>query len=163
MLSRKLYYGNRYCHQAWLTENQAFLFMDDELDEMYNTYDTTKKTVTYVWDVSDLVEPLNFTTFQSPVQSIDHNQYVRGNHVYQANYASGLRVWRGAATVQNSPSWKPELIGYFDVHPDADVAEFYGSWSVYPYYASSVNKNNAALTSIEKGLFIVQFDRDLHP
>lgn len=163
MLSRTPYYGVSYCHQAWLSENQAFLFMDDELDEMYNTFDTTKKTVTYVWDVSDLTEPLNFATFQSPVQSIDHNQYTRGNHVYQANYASGLRIWRGVATAQNSPNWKPELIGFFDVHPDSDVAEFYGSWSVYPYYTSPANRHTAALTSIEKGLFIVSFDREAFP
>eukprot|EP00456_Euglypha_rotunda_P054641 TRINITY_DN441_c0_g1_i18.p1 TRINITY_DN441_c0_g1~~TRINITY_DN441_c0_g1_i18.p1 ORF type:complete len:339 (-),score=26.09 TRINITY_DN441_c0_g1_i18:113-985(-) len=163
MLSRTPYYGVSYSHQAWLSENQAFLFMDDELDEMYNTYDTTKKTVTYVWDVSDLTEPLQFAQFQSPVMSIDHNQYVRGNHVYQANYASGLRIWRGIETTQNTPAWQPELIGYFDVHPDSDVAEFYGSWSVYPYYTSTVNRHTSALTSIEKGLFIVSFNRELHP
>jgi choice-of-anchor B domain-containing protein len=163
MLSWTPYYGVSYCHQAWLSENQAFLFMDDELDEMYNTFDTTKKTVTYVWDVSDLTEPLNFAYFQSPVQSIDHNQYVRGNHVYQANYASGLRIWRGIQTARNSPTWKPELIGFFDVHPDADVAQFYGSWSVYPYYTSTINTHTAALTSIEKGLFIVQFNREVFP
>jgi choice-of-anchor B domain-containing protein len=161
-LSRVPYYGARYTHQGWLTENQMYLLVDDELDEMYKTYDNTQQTVTYVWDVSDLGEPRDIYQFQSPVKSIDHNQYTEGDYTYQANYASGARVWNGMQREIASPSWKPTLVGYFDVHPDADVAEFYGSWSIYPYYKSANNKNTIVVTSIEKGLFIVNFDKSKH-
>jgi len=159
MLSRVPYYGVRYTHQGWLTENQRYLLVDDELDEMYNTFDTTKKTVTYVFDVEDLTEPINIKYFQSPVQSIDHNQYVEGDYVYQSNYASGLRIWNGMEGNLEDDSWKPTLVGYFDVHPTEDVAQFYGSWSVYPYYTSPANKHTIVVNSIEKGLFVVGFDK----
>jgi len=51
MLSRIPYVGMRYTHQGWLTENQRYLIVDDELDEMYATYDNTGKTVSYIFDV----------------------------------------------------------------------------------------------------------------
>jgi len=158
MLSRVPYYGVRYTHQGWITEDHSLLLMDDELDEMYKTYDTTQKTVTYVWDISNLGEPINTGAFQSPVVSIDHNQYIEGDFVYQANYASGLLIWNGLQS-HNDPEWKPKLVGYFDVHPTEDVADFYGSWSVYPYYTSDANKNTIVLTSIEIGLFVLRFDK----
>jgi len=140
MLSRIPYYGVRYTHQGWLSESQRYIMVDDELDEIYETYDTTKKTVTYIFDVSSLTNPLQIKQFQSPVVSIDHNQYVQGDYVFQANYASGVRIWNGMSGNMEDPTWKPTLVGYFDVHPTEDVAEFYGSWSVYPFFQSEKNK-----------------------
>jgi len=105
-----------------------------------------------------LGEPVNTMEFQSPVVSIDHNQYIEGDFDYQANYASGLRIWKGMLN-GNSEGWKPELVGYFDVHPTEDVADFYGSWSVYPFYTSDANKNTIVVSSIEKGLFVLNFDK----
>ena len=32
------------------------------------------------------------STYESPVISIDHNQYVVGNYTWQSNYVSGLQV-----------------------------------------------------------------------
>jgi len=162
MISRVPYYGARYTHQGWLTKNQKYLLVDDELDEMYNTYDTTKRTVTYVWDVSNLGAPRDIYQFQSPVQSIDHNQYTEEDYVFQANYASGLRIWNGMNGEIAEPTWRPSLVGFFDVHPDADVADFYGSWSTYPYFASANNKNTIVVSSIEKGLFVLNFDKSKH-
>ncbi|HET6616712.1 MAG TPA: choice-of-anchor B family protein, partial [Gemmatimonadota bacterium] len=40
-----------YTHQGWLTEDQRYLFMDDELDEMNGLVENTR---TLVWDLSDL-------------------------------------------------------------------------------------------------------------
>jgi len=159
MLSRVKYYGNAYCHQGWLNAAETHIFVDDELDEMDQTYDKTGKTVTYIWDVSNLGEPLNTGIFQSPVVSIDHNMYVRNGYIYQSNYASGLRVLRGAEAVSDQA--KPQLFldGYFDVHPEADVDDFYGTWSNYAYYQSEANKDTIATTSIERGLFVLRHVR----
>jgi len=162
MLSRVPYYGVRYTHQGWLTENQKYLLVDDELDEMYNTYDDTKKTVTYIFDVSNLGEPMQIKILQSPVPSIDHNQYIEGNYTFQSNYASGLRIWNGMLGELEEATWKSTLIGYFDVHPTEDVAQFYGSWSVYPFYSSQRNVNTIVVNSIEKGLFVLHFDKKAH-
>jgi len=135
---------------------------------MYNTYDNTGKTVTYIVDVSSITEPRFIGVFQSPVVSIDHNMYVEGNHIYQSNYASGLRVLGGACTVVSPSTLRDDqssveqvgdvkLVGYFDVHPEGDVDEFYGTWSNYPYYTSSANRDTVVVQSIERGLFILHF------
>jgi len=160
MLSRVEYFGNSYCHQGWLNEHQTHIFVDDELDEMDKTYDRTGKTVTYIWDVSNLGEPLNTGIFQSPVVSIDHNMYVRGQYIYQSNYASGLRVLYGADDVSVQPTPVLKLDAYFDVHPEEDIDDFYGTWSNYPYYTSAANQYTIVTTSIEKGLFILRHVRN---
>ena len=51
-LSRVGYTGAEYVHQGWLSEDQRFFFMNDELDEYRS--DDPMNTRTRVWDVSDL-------------------------------------------------------------------------------------------------------------
>ncbi|MFP6629029.1 MAG: choice-of-anchor B family protein, partial [Myxococcota bacterium] len=87
-LSRTGYTGASYSHQAWLTDDQQYLLMDDELDEQNNSHNTR----TYVWDVSDLDAPTLVGNHTSHLPVIDHNLYVVGDFVYQANYEAGLRI-----------------------------------------------------------------------
>ena len=47
---------------------------------------------TYLWDVTDLDAPTLESTYDSGLQSIDHNQYIIGDLTYQANYETGLRI-----------------------------------------------------------------------
>lgn len=42
-------------------------------------------------------------------------------------------------------------IGFFDIYPADDAAEFNGAWSVCPFLASG----NIVLSGIEQGLFVV--------
>ncbi|MFK7806386.1 MAG: choice-of-anchor B family protein [Saprospiraceae bacterium] len=122
------YPGNDYCHQGWLTEDQKYLLVDDELDEN----GPSNPTRTYIFDVSDLDNPFLKYTYTAPTNSIDHNQYVKGPFVYQANYTSGLRIF-DVSNLDNSP---PSLVGFFDNYPDDDDGTFDGTWSVYPYFKS---------------------------
>ncbi len=143
-LSRTGYPGSGYTHQGWLTEDQRYFLLDDELDESnfgHNTY-------TYVWDVSNLEEPILLGHYTAPVAAIDHNQYVKGDHTYQANYRSGLRILdiTGVADVNLFEA------GYFDIYPTSNSASFNGAWSVYPYFESGV----VIISGIEQGLFMVQ-------
>lgn len=154
-LARKTYNGVRYSHQGWLTRNQMYLVLDDELDEMYNTYDSSKRTVTYIWSVESLTEPEQLYEYQAPVQAVDHNQYIRGDYSFQANYASGLRVLSGMNDLGNSRAI--EEAAYFDLYPSANVAQFYGAWSSFPYY-NGKNQDIIAVQAIEGGLFILRFD-----
>lgn len=89
MLSRVTYDNVYYTHQGWLTVDQSHLFLDDELDES-NGPDANTRTL--IWDVSSLRDPQLVDSFFSTEESIDHNQYVNGTHIYQANYCAGLRV-----------------------------------------------------------------------
>jgi choice-of-anchor B domain-containing protein len=43
-------------------------------------------------------------------------------------------------------------IGYFDTHPENNIAAFNGAWSVYPYFPSG----NIIISDINRGLFIVK-------
>ena len=144
-LSRTGYAGSGYTHQGWLTEDGRYFLVDDELDEV----DFGHTTYTYVWDVSDLEAPVLVGHHTSTSTSIDHNQYVRGNFVFQANYRSGLRVLR----IDDPSQAALTQIGFFDIYPTDDNASFNGAWSNYPYFASG----NVVVSGIEQGLFI------LHP
>ena len=145
LLSRTGYSGSGYTHQGWLTDDGHYFLVDDELDEV----DFGHATYTYVWDVSDLNAPVLVGHHTSTSTSIDHNQYIKGNFVFQANYRSGLRILR----IDDLSQAAMTQIGYFDVYPADDNAQFNGSWSNYPYFASG----NIVVSGIEQGLFI------LHP
>ncbi len=143
-LSSTPYSGSSYPHQGWLTEDHRYFLLDDELDEG----DFGHNTWTYVWDVSNLEAPVLLGHFASPTAAIDHNQYVRGNIVFQANYRSGLRILR----IDDPAQAQLTQIGFFDTYPSSNSASFDGAWSVYPYFDSGV----VIVSSIDEGLFVLQ-------
>ena len=144
-ISRNTYSGNEYAHQGWLTDDQRYFLLDDELDESRRGTQTT----TYIWDVQDLDNPEMIGTYQSG-RSIDHNQYINNGYTYQANYTRGLRV----IDIANISEGALEEVGYFDTHPASDAPTFDGAWSVYPYFDSGV----IVVSDISNGLFILSSD-----
>lgn len=143
-LARAEHPRTAYIHQGWLTEDQRYLYVNDELDEMNGI---TDKTRTLIWDVSQLDDPQFVTEFLLPVGAADHNLYIRGDTMYQANYASGLRV------VDISDPEAPREIGHFDTLPfGADAPVFEGAFSNYPFFDSGV----VIVTSIQEGLFVLK-------
>jgi choice-of-anchor B domain-containing protein len=158
VISRTTYTGARYTHQGWLANNEmTHLLMDDELDEIRGTAPNgTEKTTTYLWDITNLEAPKNTGIYKSQAKSIDHNQYVLNGLSYMSNYASGLRVVDVSSIAKNPTGAEMVEMGHFDVYPeddDAQVNEFYGSWSVYPYFKSGV----ILINSIERGVFAVRY------
>ena len=117
-----------FVHQAWLTEDHRYLFVGDELDER----DFGVSTRTHVFDVSDLASPQYLYPYEAATTSIDHNLYVLGNRVFQANYSAGLRVLEFGDLGNQEIS----EIGFFDTLPSSGVGAFDGAWSVYPYLPS---------------------------
>ena len=117
-----------FVHQAWLTEDHRFVFVGDELDER----NFGVPTRTHVFDMSDLMNPQYLYAYEAATSSIDHNLYVLGNRVYQANYSAGLRVLEfGDLTRQEISE-----VAFFDTVPATGVGAFDGAWSVYPYLPS---------------------------
>ena len=147
ILSRVGYPTAEYTHQGWLTEDQSYLLLDDELDEQ-RVSKLKGRTTTYLWDVRSLENPVYFANHTSPTTSIDHNLYILGDYAYMTNYASGLRI----VDVSQVKDGKTEEWGYFDVRPEDDKVIFQGSWSSYPYFKSG----NVIVNSIERGLFVVR-------
>jgi choice-of-anchor B domain-containing protein len=117
-----------FVHQAWLTEDHRYLFVGDELDEL----DFGVPTRTHVFDVSDLLNPQYLYPYEAATSSIDHNMYVLGNRLYQANYSAGLRVLEFGDLANRELA----EIAFFDTVPATGVGAFDGAWSVYPYLPS---------------------------
>jgi choice-of-anchor B domain-containing protein len=145
MLARKTYAGRGYTHQGWFTENQRYFLLDDETDETSFGHNTKS----YVWDMADLDNPVLLGPYFGPTTASDHNQYVKGNYVYQANYRAGLRIVN--LTNIASPSTMTED-AFFDVDPTSNANGFAGSWTNYPYLPSG----NVLIFSIQRGLFVVK-------
>ena len=122
------YNGVKYTHQGWLTDDQKYFLLGDELDESRLGVNTK----TFIWDFSDLENPKNFAVFTHKTKAIDHNMYVKGQYVYQANYNAGLRV----LSLKDIDNGNLSEVGFLDTVPNQDDAEFNGVWSVFPYFDS---------------------------
>ena len=147
-LSRTSYADRGYTHQSWLDEEHRLLFLNDELDESYYGHNTR----TRVWDVGDLDAPVVVDAFTNTTASIDHNLYVKGDLVFEANYRAGLRVLQIVRDAGGSYV-RLEEAGYFDIYPSSDSANFNGAWSNYPYFPSG----SIVVSGIEQGLFVLAF------
>jgi choice-of-anchor B domain-containing protein len=144
MLARKFYAGKGYTHQGWLTEDHRHFLLDDEKDETQLRVNTR----THVFDVSDLIVPRVLGVYEGSSIAIDHNQYVRGGHVFQSNYSSGLRVL-DLTDIQTAVL---KEIGFFDVRPEDDFPTYNGAWSSFPFFDSGI----VIVSSIERGLFVLR-------
>lgn len=142
LLSRQPYPGVSYCHQGWTTPDHRYLYVDDETDELFGQTPTTR---TLIFDIADLSNPQLVGSFTTGLPSIDHNLYVHGCTVFEANYSSGLRI------VNISDPANPVEVGYFDTYPDNNVVDFVGAWSTYPYFPSGT----VIVSDIDRGLFIL--------
>ncbi len=132
-----------FVHQGWLTEDHRFILLGDESDESSFSVPTR----THVFDVSDLDAPVYVFAYEAATASTDHNLYIIGNSVFEANYSSGLRVLEFGDLVNS------ELveIAFFDTFPTSDATGFSGAWSVYPYLPSGT----IIVSDTSNGLFIL--------
>ncbi|HRP06881.1 MAG TPA: choice-of-anchor B family protein [Gemmatimonadales bacterium] len=143
-ISRASYPGVSYSHQGWLTADQRYFLMNDELDELYGEAGLTR---TLIWDVADLDDPILVTEFYGPTGASDHNHYIHNGVMYASNYQFGMRM------VDVSNPLAPAQIGYFDTAPNlANSPGFNGSWSNYPFFPSG----NIAISSGGEGFFVVR-------
>ena len=142
-LSATTYTGSAFIHQGWLTEDHRYFLVDDELDETGSNL-----TRTHMWDVRNLEAPVHMGFFQGTTTAIDHQQFIKGNYAYQSNYRAGLRILNVAGVSMGTLS----EVGYFDVFPSSNSANFNGTWANYPFFASG----NVIVASIGEGLFVVR-------
>lgn len=133
-----------YTHQGWLTEDQEYFLLGDELDEINFGFGT--KTI--VFDVADLDNPGVHFNYTGPTPAIDHNGYVNGDMFYLSNYTAGLRI----IDISDIANQNITEVGYFDTYPENNDASFSGVWSNYPYFASG----NIVISDINRGFFLVR-------
>ena len=142
-LSRATYPNVAYAHQGWFTDDHRYFFLDDEADEGRGI----PKTRTMIWDLVDLENPKLAKEHLGVEATSDHNLYIKGDLMFQANYRSGLRV------LNIKDPLNPREIAFFDTAPYTENRSGYnGAWSVYPFFRSGT----IIVNSIEQGLFIVK-------
>ena len=143
-LSSAGYPNSGYLHQGWLSDDHRYFYMNDETDELAGNVSRTR---TLVWDIAELEDPVLVREHLGTTTSSDHNLYVLGDFMYQANYLSGLRI------LDISNPEEPREVGFFDTVPfGEDKAGFAGAWSVYPYFKSGM----IIVSSIKEGLFVLK-------
>lgn len=134
-----------YTHQGWLTEDQRYFIIGDELDESSFGFNTRSIIADYL----DLDNPVFHDEYFGTTAAIDHNGYVRGNKYYLSSYTAGMRVIdiSGIAT----PGSLNES-GYFDTYTSNNNTNFDGVWNVYPFFPSG----NININDINNGFFMVR-------
>ncbi|MDX1547438.1 MAG: choice-of-anchor B family protein, partial [Rhodothermales bacterium] len=138
------YPTSSYIHQGWFTEDQRYFFLNDELDQ--------GPTRTLVFDLTDLDDPQLLTEFIAETTSQDHNLYVVGNYVFQANYTAGLRILEFQYDDGALDPASLREVALFDTFPQSDARGYSGLWSVYPFFPSG----NVVASDIGGGLFVLQ-------
>lgn len=140
-LAHFTYPNNVYAHQGWLSEDKQRFYLNDELDEDRFEY----STLTRVVNVADLENPFLEGTISTNLPAIDHNLYIKGDLMLQANYLSGLRVF----LLEKDSSAACE-VAFFDTYPENDDLAFSGLWSNYPYFESGTIIGS----DMQRGLFV---------
>lgn len=135
-----------YTHQGWLTEDQRYFILGDELDEV--EHDEVEKSRNILFDVTDLENPKVAGEHSFDTASITHNIYTKGHRAYHSNYTSGLRVTHTAPVA----SGRLNELAFFDTYPPDDEPTFDGSWSNYPFFDSGT----IAVSGIDEGLFLLR-------
>lgn len=143
-LSTTVYRGMGYVHQGWLTEDQRYLLVNDEFDEQFFSHNAR----TYVFDMLDLSAPRLAGYYEANSPAVDHNLYISGTLVYEANYTSGLRILE----MGNLARARLRKVAYFDTYPASDAPVFTGAWSPFPFFPSGV----VAVSTIDRGLFLLR-------
>jgi len=145
-LSETPYSGSGYTHQGWLTPDQKYVLVDDELDESNFGHNTR----TRIFDVSDLDATGSFNPefYDGPYGAIDHNLYIHNGFVYESNYTIGLRILDGA----DIPNGNLSEVAFFDMYTPSNSTSFNGTWSNYPFFESGI----VLISGINEGLFIVK-------
>ena len=123
------YAGSAYTHQGWLTPDQRYVLMNDELDEQDNGVNTTTRIV----DVTDAHEAA--ADRQLPCIPSPRSTTTTTSRSPRPTSPTTARAC-GSSTSARWPTERSSTSGFFDVFPADDEAEFNGTWSNYPYFAS---------------------------
>jgi len=141
------YPDHAYVHQGWFGEDQRYFYQNDELDEVQGKVPRTR---TLVWDLKDLDNPTLVGQKLLSEKSSDHNLYVEGSLLYEANYKSGLRV------LDVSDPTNPTEMAHFDTKPyGPNDPGFAGAWSNYPYFENGI----VVVSSVDEGLLVLEKPR----
>lgn len=134
--------ANQYVHSGWASEDNQFIFIHDEFDEINGGLNTTVR----IFSIADLTNPQQVGQWTGSTRAIDHNGFVRGNRYYMSNYQKGLTV------LDITDPANPVEIGNFDTFTPSNNANYAGAWGAYPFLPSG----NILVSDINSGLYILK-------
>lgn len=137
LISAFTYPNLGYAHQGWFTEDQRYIYMDDEGDEFTGLVHNTR---TIGFDLRDLEDPVLLTEFFHSTTVTDHNLYIRGRYMYQGNGVAGLRI------IDVAEPKHPKEAGY--------LTNIGTAWGTYPFL-----KKDVVAVSTNAGLFLVRLQK----
>ncbi len=143
LIAHAHYDNPRYTHQGWFTEDKRYFIVNDELDN-----NVSNKTRTIVLNVEDLDDPEFAFFYLGPLETTDHNLYVRGHYAYLSNYEGGLRI----LDLSGIDAGVLTEVASFDTYWQGDNESFNGQWSNYPFFPSGT----VIATDQNNGLFILK-------
>lgn len=169
-----------FSHNGWTTEEQDFLFIGDEIDELVKAdwlfgtsfaqpvEDPTNKprTGTYIMDITDLDNPVFVERFEDQTVGLDHNFAVKNGKLHIASYTSGTRVLRIVRDENGTVSLEP--YAHMDTEPrlpnrilninqeEEFGSAFLGQWGIYPLFDSGT----IIATDINNGLVVMRLSEE---
>ncbi len=125
-------------HSSWLTEDNKYLFICDELDGL----------PARMFNVSDFQNTFEVANWTANPLSLVHNPYISGDYIYISHNTEGLRI------LDIKDPEVPVEVGYFDTW-SGPSGGFHGLWSACPFLPSGkiVGGNR------EDGLYVWTFDQ----
>jgi choice-of-anchor B domain-containing protein len=126
-------------HNVALSEDRQWAFLNDE-----NSFQVGAPSTVFVFDVSDIDNPLYVTSFTNGNTSSTHDSVVKGNLLLSANLSSGLRIF------DVSDPLNAVETAFFDTWPCDDGPTPHSLQANYPLFSSGIVIGNTR----EDGLFV---------
>ena len=132
-------YANGFTHNIWPSPDGKYVVTTDE----HNTFDHLQ-----FWDISDKNNIINLMKHREGDASVVHNAFIKNDFIYTSYYTNGFVVF------DISDKRLPVKIAAFDGYESPNDVD---TWGVYPF----MDSNYVALSNIENGLDIVEFDQTI--
>jgi choice-of-anchor B domain-containing protein len=165
-----------FSHNGWTTEEQDFLFIGDEIDELvqagweFSSFfaqpvdEPTNKpqTGTYIVDINDLDNPVVVERFTDGTVGLDHNFVVKDDKLYIASYTSGTRVLQITRDADGTVGLEP--FAHMDTEPRLQEnilninqeenfgSAFLGQWGIYALFES----DTIIASDLNNGLMVME-------
>jgi choice-of-anchor B domain-containing protein len=128
--------GGRTTHNAWLTNDGAYLFTTDERPDR----------PLEVWDIRNPLAPRKVAEYLAAAGSIAHNVIVDGDRLLVSHYSEGVHL----LDIRNPE--RPAVLGYYDTFPGPETG-FVGAWGAYVFPGT----NLIVVSDINTGLSVVEY------
>ena len=102
-----------------------------------------------IWDMKDLTDPVLNKEWIGTTHATDHNQFVKGNRLYQSNYRAGLRIldiYGSESTLARGG------VPYRHVSARSNSKDGGGSWGNFPWFKNGL----IGVVSDDEGFFLVR-------